>query len=229
MKARIEELNPLSKSEKLALRFKNFLKIRLTAYGIGAATAFGAGSATQSLERDVTGYDPKTHAELKAAKEVTKVDDFEKFKEEKKVEEKKSLLSWAKGIVDKVKSVAENPEAYIKGHDMYKEVQLKYMKMLEFIDDAAFIAPALLTFIMLGGFLSRKLDSLQGNTIDKEEKKMIRSKINELVEASNQMLSIINQKGIGSLSQEELNGVKELLNKTKDALPDPSEIEGDGN
>ncbi len=221
----IEKVEVLTKKQKMFLRLKNFLKIKTVAYTVSAAAGMGAGNATQNIERDITGYDPVVHqAAIEKSKEIA-TNDYENFKKENEAKEKKGTLEWAKDIFEKAKQGILNPKEFIKNTEMYRAMYLKYLSTLKFIDDAAFIVPALLMFIMLGGFLSRKMKEVGGDVVDKTEKELLRAKINELVEHANDMRGVVKELDATGLSLKELEDIRNFLRDGAKALPDPDTLE----
>ena len=153
------------------------------------------------------------------------VDDYEKFKKEKDAREKKNILEWTKDIFKKAKQGVLNPKEFIQNTEMYKSIHLKYLSLLEFIDDASFAVPALLMFVMLGGFLRRKLTDISGDVVDKAEKKILADKINELVDTANNMLAAIEEFDGSSLSIEETQKIRLFLKDSVKMLPPPDTLE----
>ena len=153
----IEPLTPISKKEKLRITVGNFLKIKLAAYGMSAVAGIAGGNMIQDAERLVTGYNPTKHEELLKNTGAKKANDFEDFKKEEKVKKKLEIRKWFSDMRNKMKDAAVDPAKYIEGTDIYRNLLVKYYEVLKFIDDTTFLVPALLIFIMLGGYLSRKL------------------------------------------------------------------------
>jgi hypothetical protein len=218
----VEKIQPLedkTQGEKMLRKIRNFLTVRAVAYGVGAVAGVGAGTLVQQGERDVTGYDPITHQAfvLGTNKPVT---DLESFKQEKKDKEKRSVKEWASDTLRSLKSKALNPKEAIQGTEMYREVMMKYLATLKFIDDVSFLAPALLMFVMLGGYLTRTLTKIVGTYEEQEEKNKVIDKINELVQNANSILEIIEQRGVESLSASQIKEIKAMLQDGAKALPD---------
>lgn len=223
---RIENINPLTRQQKLVLRMKNFFKMKAIAYGTSAVVGAAAGTATQEVERTITGYDPVAHKALKAEIEKPKeVDDFGKYRQEKAEGKKRGILEWSKDMFSKMKRGVLNPSEFIQSLDMYKTIQLKYLDTLKFIDDVAFYAPALLMLIMLGGYLNRTLMRMQGNVVDQAEKKMIFDGLNKLIDAANEMSAKIEALGVDQLSPEELAEARQALEAFRVLLPNDDEID----
>jgi hypothetical protein len=218
MSDHIEKIPVYSSKERFIQKMKKFLNIKLIAYGVSGAIGAGTGLATQQLERGVSGYDPVSHQKLSdelTKKEHTSFDDFKKEKAEK---EKQSIKEWSKDMLSKIKSRVLNPKEYIKSTDVYKTLQLRYLDTLKFIDDVSFIVPALLMFIMLGGYMSRKLTSMAEHKENKEEREAIIAKINELVDASNILLDRITSEGVESLTASEVAQLRTMLLQSKEVL-----------
>jgi hypothetical protein len=97
---------------------------------------------------------------------------------------------------------------------------MKYLATLKFIDDVSFLAPALLMFVMLGGYLTRTLTKIVGTYEEQEEKNKVIDKINELVQNANSILEIIEQRGVESLSASQIKEIKAMLQDGAKALPD---------
>ena len=55
------------------------------------------------------------------------------------------------------------------------------------IDDASFLIPAVLLFIMLGGYINRRIGRIQDDVVEAQERERLRSKINELIDVANQL------------------------------------------
>ena len=219
---KIEKLEMPSSSQKALIRLKAFLKRNLVAYGMSALAGLGTGKIIQDTERNITGYNPESHQKVKRETEDKKVNDYEDFIKSQQEKSKKGIMDWFKEKVDKVKKGLLNPKEYIQSTDMYKSLLLKYYDVLKFIDDASFMLPALLMFIMLGGYISRKLKEYQGDPVKKEEMRLIADKINELVEVAN----VIYNRGIenGKLTEEDIKRAKGILYDAKDSLPNGDEV-----
>jgi hypothetical protein len=222
----IKEVNPLTKREKMLLKLKNFLRLKTISYSIGAAVGVVGGQVAQNTYRDTTGYDPVKHGQLE--KELRKdVGNFEDFKKEKQEEREKGLGDWYKILKEKIEKNGMNPMEYIKDSKTYKEILLNFYKMQEVGDKVSFYAPALLIFIMLGGYINRKLTTLSGDPVRKEELRQITEKINELVGEANRMRELIESKGVESLTPEEFTQIRALLSGAHKFLPAPDEIPDD--
>lgn len=220
MQTNIEAIKKLSGKEKFVLKAKNFLMTHAFAYGVSAAAAVGVGSISQKIERDITGYDPVAHEKIKEGIKNPPNADFDQFKKEKANQEKKGLKSWFTETYKKIKNGALHPKEFIQNTDTYKTIQLQYLSALSFIDDVSFFAPALLMFIMLGGYVVRKLETMQGDIILKKENEIVVAKINELVGVANILLDRVSKEGVETLTQEEVDQVRELLSIGKDSFPE---------
>ncbi len=223
MEQLIENLEALSKKEKLYLRLKNFMKIRVAAYSLSALAGVTTGHFAQETERNITGYSPVKHEQLIKEMEQPKTD-FDEFKKGKTEKEKHGIRGWFSDIKEKIKQNGLDPMRYIENTETYKSILLKYYNSLKFIDDVSFLLPAILMFIMLGGYVTRKLSSFSGDIVAKKQNEEIIAKINELVDSANQIKDRLINGGPESFTEEELNGVRNLLLESKEALPDETEI-----
>ncbi len=208
--------------EKMWLKLKSFLGVNIVAYTIGAAAGAGVGKVSQDWWREKTGYDPKAHAELEAEMEKSKTGDFETFKKEKEAKERQGILDRMKSVFEETKKGISNPTEYIKNTQMYKEMYLNFLKLAGGFDTAAFIMPGLLMFIMLGGYVSRKLTAWKGDVAQEENNARFAAKINELVDFANVTKGQMEQ---GSITPELLQQAVLLLATAQQALPSPEEIE----
>lgn len=221
---KIENLTEISSREKFFLRVNNFFRVKVVAYSVSAAAAFGTGFLSQKYERGITGYDPSVHKKLTSEIE-NKNNEFSSFVKNKEKEQRKSLIDWGVDTLDKIKKGILNPQEFIQSTDTYKTILLKFYSALSFIDDAAFILPALLMFIMLGGYISRRLLEMGGDAATKEENRRIILKINEIIDASNKLVEEIDSKGYQSFNDEEIKQIKEMIISAGDSLPKSKEIE----
>lgn len=212
----LEKLKPLTQREKLQKKLSNFLKVKLGAYGMAALVGIASGTYVQNVERGITGYNPAKHARLLEKKKVESPDQGEPG----------DVMTWFERTYESLKKAASDPRNFIEDIGMYKTILEKYYVVLKLIDDVAFIAPALLIFIMLGGYLNRRLVGMQGDTIARAQNDRIISKVNELIVRSNALLKRIDEQGVNSLSPEEIEGVQRMLIGSREALPDPGEIDG---
>ena len=87
------------------------------------------------------------------------------------------------------------------------------MLRFKFIDDAVFIFPAMLTFIMLGGYISRKLKDMQGDAIARKENQIMADKINELVDRMNDLYVAAETR---PLTAEEVSAARAILKDSKE-------------
>ncbi len=216
---KIEELSLPTKKEKMILKLKNFFKLKTISYSVGAAVGVVGGQMAQNTYRDTTGYDPVKHEQLNT--ELKKeVGTFEDFKKQKQAEREKGIGDWYRILKEKIEKNGMNPMEYIKDSKTYKEILLNFYKMQEVGDKVSFYGPALLIFIMLGGYINRKLTSWNGDPVRKEEMRQIAEKINELVGEANRMRELIESKGAESLTPQQLAEVQALLIGAQSALPD---------
>lgn len=220
MQTNIEEIKKLSGKEKFVLKAKNFLMTHAFAYGVSALAGVGVGVMTQKIERDITGYDPIIHEKIKEGIKNPSSADFDQFKKDKLEQEKKGIKSWFSETYKKLKNGVLHPKEFIQSTDTYRTIQLQYLSALSFIDDVSFFAPALLMFIMLGGYVVRKLEAMQGDIVLKKENEMVITKINELVGVANILLDRIHREGAEVLTQEEVNQVRELLSIGRESFPE---------
>ena len=86
-----------------------------------------------------------------------------------------------------LKQVMTDPKQFIENTETYQSVLEKYYNALKFIDDASFLIPAVLSFIMLGGYIGRKIGRIQADMVEAEERERLRSKINELIDVANRL------------------------------------------
>ncbi len=211
----IEHYKQIPSSQKFLIKLKSFLKKRAIAYAISGAVGAGSGVAVQQIEREATGYDPGEHAAFldktknaQINKNTSPENDFSQFKKEQENKTKNTLQKWFKDTKEKLKALAKNPKDFVENTETFVEIKLKYLNVLKFIDDAAFLAPALLMFVMLGGYISRKLDAYGDDIVDKKEKQEIGKKLNELIDAVNGMREeiesgkIVSPERVRSLLQE---------------------------
>ncbi len=226
----IEKLEPMSKMEKWSIKTKNFLKIKAISYGVSAAVGAGVGYKVQEMERAVTGYSPDKHEkvikDIAATKE--KVDSFEEFKKQQTEKRKNSIKEMALGflsdIKEKIKQNGVDPKKYLENTEMYRNLLSKYYDTLKFIDDVSLLAPALLMFIMLGGFLSRKLTEMKGDAVQKEQITRIIAKINELADNINAIYGQIQKNGPESLTEAVAADVRRVLIASKEAFPEAESL-----
>ena len=100
-------------------------------------------------------------------------------------EAKQNVGVWINVTYSSLKQVMTDPKQFIENTDTYQSVLEKYYNALKFIDDASFLIPAVLLFIMLGGCIDRRINRLQEDVVEAEERERLRSKINELVDVVN--------------------------------------------
>ncbi len=221
---KIEKIQKPTTKEKLLLKLKNFVGTRAIAYGVSAVGGVVVGHSIQNVERGITGYDPKEHELLRSELKKENLTDFDSFKKDRETEKRRSLLKWFSSLSEKLKQSKASPKEFVKTLDTYKELKLKLLDYAKVIDDAAFLAPALLIFIMLGGYLARKTEELRGGPVAKHERNLILNKINELVDSVNEVMAAIDKNGADSLSQDELAHVRAMLRSHITALPDAEDI-----
>ncbi len=222
---RIEKLKPLSASGKFWIRTKAFLKRNTIAWGAGTVIGVGTGFTAQTIVRDRTGYDPIEHQQLK--EEVNKIPktDYEQFKRDQEQKRKVGLLKWYKDLLLKIKQSVQNPKEFIKSTDTFKQLRLKQLEMLEVIDDAVFYGPALFLSLLLGLYFSNKLKQETEDAVNKEEKRMLLEKLNEVIEVSNRLSEAIEVRGVDQLSPEELAEARQALEAFRVLLPNDDEID----
>ena len=175
---RIEHLTPLSRAQKLRLRLSRTMKVKAAAYRLSAMAGLAAGQGIQHMERDVTGYDPVRHAQL-LENRATKIALRDAYRQEH------GVAAWFDAVYRSTKQIITNPQELVEQTEIYQSLLEKYYNTLKVIDQASFIAPALLLFIMLGGYLERRLNRIQDDVVDAVELERLRCKINELVDAAN--------------------------------------------
>lgn len=224
MEQPIEKLEALTKKEKAILRLKNFMKIRVGSYLLSALAGAYTGHVVQEGERNITSYSPIKHEQLIKEMEKPK-NDYEEFQKKKIEKEKKGIREWFSGIKEKIKQNGLDPMKYIEDTETYKSILLKYYNTLKFIDDVSFLLPAILMFIMLGGYLTRKLTSMTGDVVAKKQNEEIIAKINELVDVANQIKVRLEIEGSEPLIELEINGIRYLLEASKEALLNERQID----
>ena len=69
----------------------------------------------------------------------------------------------------------------------------KYYDTLKVIDHASFLVPALLLFLMLGGYIERRVSESRDDVVGSEERERLRSKINEIIDAANRLNMRVDQ------------------------------------
>ncbi len=216
----LERLGPMARREQARTKLLNFLKVKLGAYSIAAAVGAVGGNYVQNLSREVTGYDPVKHEQF-----LKKRGAEQKAPKAEGEKESQDFSTWFNNTLESLKESALNPRNFIENTETYKVILEKYYAVLKMIDNVAFIAPALLIFIMLGGYINRKLVSWSGDVVAKAQNEKIRLKINEMINRSNELLRAINERGANALSAEELDEVRRMLKESKECLPPPEELE----
>ena len=182
--AAIEHLAPLTRTEKLRLRFARALKVKTVAYGLSAIVAVAAGQAVQNVERDVTGYDPLKREQLLQRK-AQKLESRNVLA--RTGDHQQPIGAWLNANYRLVRQAVNNPQELIENSDTYQSLLERYYNTLKVIDDASFLVPALLMFILLGGYLDRKVNRGQDDVVSRAERERLRSKINELIDATNRL------------------------------------------
>ena len=194
--------------------------MKLGAYSIAAAVGAVGGNYVQNFSREVTGYDPIKHEQF-----LKKKDTGQKTPKAEGEREFQDFSTWFNNTLESLKESALNPRNFIENTETYKTILEKYYAVLKMVDNVAFIAPALLIFIMLGGYINRKLISWSGDVVAKAQNEKIRRKINQMIDRSNELLRIIDERGANALSVEELDEVRRMLTESKECLPPPDELE----
>jgi hypothetical protein len=182
--AAIEHLSPLTRTEKLRLRFVRALKVKTVAYGLSAVVAVAAGQAVQNIQRDVTGYDPLKREQLLQRK-AQKLESRNVLAHTR--DHQQHIGAWLNANYRLVRQAVNNPQELIENSDTYQSLLEKYYNTLKVIDDAAFLVPALLLFILLGGYLERKVKRGQDDVVSTAERERLRAKINEVIDAANRL------------------------------------------
>jgi hypothetical protein len=193
---RIDHLVPLTPKERLRLRFTSAVKIKAVSYFFSALAGIAAGQYVQDIERVVTGYDPVKREQLFQRK----ADRIERngwspnanVPQERGRQDVGTLLN---ATYASLKQVMTDPKQFIENTETYQSVLEKYYNALKFIDDASFLIPAVLSFIMLGGYIDRRISRIQDDVLEAEERERLRSKINELIDVANRLAD-----GTGRLS-----------------------------
>jgi len=184
----IEHLVPLTRTEKRRLRFISVIKLKAVSYFFGAIAGIAVGQCVQDIERGVTGYDPVKREQLLQ----TKADRIERngrsqnanLRPERGRQDIGTLLNVT---YTSLKQVMTDPKQFIENTETYQSVLEKYYNALKFIDDASFLIPAILLFIMLGGYIDRRISRIQDDVVEVEESERLRLKINELIDAANRL------------------------------------------
>jgi hypothetical protein len=219
----IKSLQEMTRWEKFSSRARNLLLIKVAAYSTSAVVGSVSGTLVQQQERSVTGYDPVSHAEMKLElkRNSVPVEDFEEYKKEKK----KGVLERFRNFSEQMKEGILHPKEAIKNTQAYKQLTVQFLDIVKYLDDTAFYLPAILTFILLGGFLDRKLSSIQGDVVQKREMELMRSKINELVSEFELLRAKIEQGGVESLSQDEVIALRAALLQISESLPNGDDLD----
>jgi hypothetical protein len=181
----IEHLTPLTRTEKLRLRFAHALKVKTAAYGLSAVVAVAAGLAVQSVEREVTGYDPLKREQLlqRKAEKIASRNAWVQTGDRRQ----QDIGAWFNAHYRLVTQAITNPQELIENSDTYESLLEKYYNTLKVIDDASFLVTALLLFLMLGGYIDRRVNRSQDDVVSAEERERLRSKINEVIDAANRL------------------------------------------
>ena len=180
----IEHLVPLTRTEKLRLRFANALKVKAAAYGLSALLAVAAGQAVQNVEREVTGYSPVKREQL-LQKMAQKIEARTAWSQTDSRQQ--DIGAWLHARYRAVTLAINNPQELIENSDTYQSLLEKYYSTLKVIDDASFLVPALLLFILLGGSIERRVKRSQDDVVSKAERERLRAKINEVIDAANRL------------------------------------------
>ena len=184
----IEHVVPLTRTDRLRLRFTSAIKVKAVAYFFGAIAGIAAGQYIQNIERGVTGYDPVKREQLLQ----TKADRIERngwspnvnLRQERGRQDVGTLLNVT---YTSLKQVITDPKQFIENTETYQSVLERYYNALKFIDDASFLIPAALSFIMLGGYIDRRIRRIRDDVVEAEERERLRSKINELIDVANRL------------------------------------------
>jgi hypothetical protein len=189
----IEHLAPLTRREKLRLRLANTLKVKIAAYGLGAVIAVAAGLTVQKMEREVTGYDPLKREQLLQRK-ANKIDSRNAWVQTGDLQ-RQDIGAWFTAHYRSMTQAITNPKEFIENSDTYQSLLEKYYNTLKVIDDASFLIPAVLLFIVLGGYIERKVKRSHDDVVGTEERERLRAKINEVIDAANRLNARVDQYG----------------------------------
>ncbi len=222
----MEQIKPVEKispANKFLIKLKSLVTSKSIAYGASAAIGAVSGSALQEQSRTATGYDPISHATLKAELVSGKENGKEKseFEEQKEVK-KRAVLERFQSMIGKIKRA--DPREVIKNSETYKQLKDQFLDLVKYIDDASFWVPALFTFILLGGYLDRKISALQGDPVNKAEMMILREKINEIIGAVEDLQHKIEIGGVASLTPEEVEGLKYIVRRASSTLPEVDDL-----
>jgi hypothetical protein len=220
----LQPLTPLerqSRLKKLGIRLRKSLKNKIAAYSMSAFAAVISGEVSQGTVEYYAGIDPVKIEEF-----------FEKQKDSVAVQESPTsekaegggAKEWILETMEKVKNSVERPDQLIENSETYKIMLEKYYQILTLIDDAAFLVPALFVFIMLGGYLNRKLAEFEGDSVTQSENERTRREINLLIQRSNALLKEIQKKDPAALTLEEAEAVRRMLKEGRDFLPPANEV-----
>lgn len=182
----IEHLALPTGTERLRLRFTRVIKVKVVSYFLSAIAGIAVGLWVQSIERGVTGYDPVKREQLLQRKadriERNGWSENANARQEKGKGDIGTLLN---SSYASLKQVMTDPKRFIENTETYQSLLERYYNALKFIDDASFLIPAVLCFIMLGGYIGRKMGRIQDDMLEAEERERLRSKINELIDVAN--------------------------------------------
>ena len=187
---KIEHLTLLTRREKLRLRLAHALKVKTAAYGLSAVVAGAGGLAVQNMEREVTGYHPLKREQLLQRK-AERVDARKAWTQRDRPQQ--DVGAWINANYRLVTQAFTNPKELIENSDTYQSLLEKYYNTLKVIDHASFLVPALLLFLMLGGYIERRLSESRDDVVGSEERERLRSKINEIIDAANRLNIRIDQ------------------------------------
>lgn len=188
----IERLVPLTRTEKLRLRLANALKVKAAAYGLSALFALAAGQAVQNVEREVTGYSPLKREQL-LQKIAQKIESRYAWSHTNSPQQ--DIGAWLQARYRAVTQAINNPQELIENSDTYQSLLEKYYNTLKVIDDASFLVPALVLFILLGGSIERRMKRSQDDVVSKAERERLGAKINEVIDAMNRLNTRVDQYG----------------------------------
>jgi hypothetical protein len=181
----VKPLAPLERTEKLRLRLAHAVKVKTIAYGLSAVVALAAGQAIRNVEREVTGYDPVKREQLLQRK-AKKIESRNALAQQGDAQ-RYDIGTWLNVHYRSVTQAITNPKELIENSDSYQSLLEKYYNTLKVIDDASFIVPAFLLFIMLGGYIERKVNRSQDDVVGTEERERLRAKINEVIDVANRL------------------------------------------
>ena len=189
----IKHLAPLERTGKLRLRLAHAVKVKTVAYGLSALVAIAAGQAVQNIEREVTGYDPLKREQLLQRK-AKKIESRNASAQQGDAQ-RYDIGAWLNVHYHSVTQAITNPKELIENSDSYQSLLEKYYNTLKVIDDASFVVPAFLLFIMLGGYIERRVNRSQDDVVGTEERERLRAKINEVIDVANRLNGRVDRYG----------------------------------